>query len=178
MPAEDFLRTATRECPRLKKLADDALAQMPAEGYFARAADVDNSIGIIVKHVGGNLRSRWTDFLTTDGEKPDRNRDGEFELGEGETRETILATWEAGWAALLGALAALGPGDMERTVTIRGEPFSVQQAITRSLSHTAYHVGQIVFLAKHFTGEEWKSLSIPLRKSDAFNAAPKKYLGT
>jgi hypothetical protein len=117
-----------------------------------------------VKHIGGNLRSRWTDFLTTDGEKPDRNRDGEFELAAGQTRAHVMAWWHGGWDALFGTLEALTPDDLLKRVTIRGEPHTVLQAINRSLAHAAYHVGQIVFLAKHLRSADWKTLSIPRKR--------------
>jgi hypothetical protein len=117
-----------------------------------------------MKHVAGNMRSRWTDFLTSDGEKPDRNRDGEFESEVRDTRETILAAWEHAWKLTIDTVAALGPDDLERTVRIRGEGHSVVQAINRQLSHYAAHVGQIVLLAKHYAGARWQTLTIPKRK--------------
>jgi len=126
---------------------------------------------VIVRHVAGNQRSRWRDFLTTDGEKADRNRDGEFEAPPVETRAALLAEWEEGWAILFSAVEPLGADDLERVVTIRGEPHSVLQAIQRQLAHYAQHVGQIVFLAKHWAGAEWKSLSIPRGKSKEFEVA-------
>ena len=120
-----------------------------------------NSLALIVKHVGGNLRSRFTEFLTADGEKPDRNRDGEFEMGARASRAEIMAWWESGWSAALGSIDALTPEDLGRSVSIRGEAFLVVEALNRSVTHTAYHVGQIVLLAKHLAGAGWKSLSIP-----------------
>lgn len=176
MPPEHYLSLATREFERLKQLADKAISQLPAECFFAAPHETDNSIGIIVKHMGGNSLSRWTDFLTTDGEKPDRRRDTEFLILPGDTRETLLARWEAGWAALFTALRPLGATDLDRLITIRGEPLTVLQAISRQLTHYAYHVGQIVYLAKHFAGARWKSLSIPIGQSAQFNQTPAKYL--
>jgi hypothetical protein len=125
-----------------------------------------NSIAVIMKHVAGNLTSRWSDFLTTDGEKPDRNRDGEFELAQA-SREEIMTDWERGWAVLFAALAALGPGDLLRDVYIRGERHSVIQALDRQLTHHSYHVGQIVFLAKHLRSAPWQTLSLPKKRGTA-----------
>jgi hypothetical protein len=177
MPAEDFLSLARREFERMKQLADRAIAQLPADRFFAALAEGDNSVAVMMKHVGGNLLSRWTDFLAMDGEKPGRRRDEEFAILPGDTRENLLAGWEQGWAALFGALQPLAETDLDRIVTIRGEPLTVRQAITRQLTHYSYHVGQIVFLAKHHCGEDWKSLSIPRDKSVEFNRVPEKYLG-
>src|SRR6185369_16824417 len=129
-----------------------------------------NSIGLIVKHMAGNMRSRWRDFLTTDGEKPDRNRDSEF-VDPPATREQLRALWDAGWKYLFTALEPLTEADLGRTVTIRGEAHSVMQAVNRQLAHYPYHCGQIVMLAKHFRGEKWKSLSVPKNKSGEFNRA-------
>jgi hypothetical protein len=124
-----------------------------------------NSIAVIVKHLAGNLRSRFTDFLTSDGEKPDRDRDAEFDMPERVSREVLVGWWEDAWAIAMASLESLTPDDLERTVTIRGEPFLVLEAVNRLASHAAYHVGQIVLLAKHFAGPEWKSLSIPKGQS-------------
>jgi hypothetical protein len=176
MSAETYLPLALREFARLRQLADRALAQLPADAFFAAPAPGDNSIAQILKHVGGNLLSRWTDFLITDGEKPGRDRDTEFVILPADTRDQLLARWTAGWAALFSALTPLQPSDLDRTVTIRGEPLTVLQAINRQLIHYAYHVGQIVYLAKHFAGASWQSLSIPLGQSARFNQAPAKYL--
>ena len=128
-----------------------------------------NSIAIIVRHLAGNMKSRWTDFLTSDGEKPDRNRDSEFEVTP-TTRAELIALWESSWKIVFDALAALTEEDLGRTIHIRGEAHSVMQAINRQLTHYAYHVGQIVYLAKHFAGPEWKSLTVPRNKSSEFNA--------
>jgi len=151
-----------------KRLAERAMAQVSDEQLFTPIDTEANSIAIIVKHMAGNMRSRWTDFLSTDGEKPDRNRDSEFEDPPA-TRAAVLASWEAGWSCLFSALHALTDDDLTRTVAIRGEPHSVMQAINRQLAHYPHHVGQIVLLAKHFAGGKWQSLSIPRRASADFN---------
>jgi hypothetical protein len=152
-----------------KKLGDRAMAQVSDEGLNAVLDAESNSIAIIVKHLAGNMRSRWTGFLTSDGEKPDRDRDSEFETPP-KSREELLAMWEAGWQLAFDALAPLTDADLSRTIYIRGEAHSVTQAIHRQLAHYAYHVGQIVFLAKHFAGPDWNALTIPRRKSAEFNA--------
>jgi len=151
-----------------KKLAERAMAQCPGAGLFATLDGESNSIAIIVKHMSGNMRSRWTDFLTSDGEKPDRNRDTEFEAPP-TTRTELLEMWERGWKPLFGALEPLGDADLTRTITIRTEPHSVMQAINRQVAHYSYHVGQIVYLARHFAGDKWQSLTIPKQKSAEFN---------
>src|SRR5437868_6396993 len=151
-----------------KKMAERAMEQVTDEQLFATLDEEMNSIAIIVKHMTGNMRSRWTDFLTTDGEKPDRNRDSEF-VDPPATREALMAEWEDGWARLFAALEPLTDADLERTVTIRGEAHSVMQAINRQLAHYPHHVGQIVLLAKHFACDHWQSLSVPRNKSADFN---------
>jgi hypothetical protein len=151
-----------------KNLAERAMAQVTDEQLLAVLDSEANSIAVIVKHMTGNMQSRWPDFLTTDGEKPGRDRDAEFE-DPPSTRAALLAVWEAGWQCLFTALEPLSDEDMQRTVTIRGEPHSVMQTINRQLGHYAYHCGQIVFLAKHFRSSEWKSLSVPRGKSAEFN---------
>jgi len=153
-----------------KKLAERAIEQCPEEGLFVALDAESNSIANIVKHISGNMRSRWTDFLTTDGEKPDRNRDSEFEEPP-KTRAELLAMWEQGWKYLLDALTPLSDADLTRTVTIRTEPHSVMQAINRQMAHYSYHVGQIAFLAKHFAAQsgKWTALTVPRRKSVEFN---------
>jgi hypothetical protein len=150
-----------------KALAEKAMAQVTDEQLVAVLDEEMNSIAQIVKHMDGNMRSRWTDFLTSDGEKPDRNRESEF-VEPPSTREALLAVWESGWACVFRALEPLSEPDLQRTVTIRGEPHSVMQAINRQIAHYAYHCGQIVLLAKHFKGAEWQSLTIPRGKSDEF----------
>jgi hypothetical protein len=151
-----------------KKLGERAMDQVADEHLFAALDDEANSIAIIVKHVTGNMRSRWTEFLTTDGEKPNRNRDGEF-VDPPATREALLHDWEDGWARVFETLESLTEADLARTVTIRGEPHSVMQAINRQLAHYPHHVGQIVLLAKHFACDRWQSLSVPRNKSAEFN---------
>jgi hypothetical protein len=167
--AEDFLRESAAAFENYKKLAEKAFGQVSDEEFF-RAIDVEaNSIAALAKHLGGNLRSRWTDFLTTDGEKPDRNRDSEFVTG-GDARQSLMQFWEEGWRALFAALESLRAEDLSRTVKIRGEDYTVVKATNRALAHAAYHIGQIVLLAKHFRSREWQSLSIPKNRSADFNA--------
>jgi|SRR5215471_6243791 len=152
-----------------KVLAEKAMAQVPNDAAFAVMLDENsNSIAIVVQHIAGNLRSRYRDFLTTDGEKPDRNRDGEFEVHEPVTRERVLKLWDEGWAVALASLDALTAEDLEKTITIRGESFIVVEALNRSVTHTAYHVGQIVYLARHLASTNWTSISIPKGKSADF----------
>jgi hypothetical protein len=151
-----------------KKLAEGAMAQVTDEQLFANLDSEANSIAILVKHMAGNMRSRWTDFLNSDGEKPDRNRDTEFEEPPA-TREGLMALWQAGWDCLFGALEPLSDADLGRVVMIRGEAHSVMQAINRQLAHYSHHVGQIVLLAKHFQHAQWRSLSVPRGKSGEFN---------
>jgi len=151
-----------------KKLAEGAMEQVTDDQLFATLDEEMNSIAIIVKHMAGNMRSRWTDFLTSDGEKPNRNRDSEF-VEPPNTRAALMQIWNEGWQRVFDALEPLSDSDLEREVTIRGEPHSVMQAINRQLGHYAYHSGQIVFLAKHFKASDWKSLSVPRNKSADFN---------
>lgn len=155
----------------LKDQAERALAQADDGAFFATLDAGSNSLAVLVAHMAGNARSRWTDFLTADGEKPDRNRDAEFELEPGVSREELMRRWEAGWGALFAALEPLTAADLDRTVTIRGEPHSVMQAVLRQVRHYAYHVGQIVQLAKHYRGAEWETLSIPRGQSRQFDRA-------
>jgi len=175
MPHETYLHLAIREFKRTKTLADGAIAQVTPEQFFAVLSEGDNNIAVIVKHVGGNLLSRWTDFLTTDGEKPGRDRDSEFEITTTDTQPALMQQWEAGWSALFSALEPLTDADLTRTIKIRGEDHSVLQAINRQLTHYSYHVGQIVFLAKHHAGNSWRTLSVARGKSAQFNTAPKSY---
>jgi hypothetical protein len=151
-----------------KKLAERAMEQVTDEQLFATLDEEANSIAIVVKHMAGNMRSRWTDFLTADGEKPDRNRDSEFVDPPG-TREALMALWEDGWARVFRAIEPLSETDLGRTVTIRGEAHSVMQAINRQVAHYAHHAGQIVLLAKHLAHDRWNSLSIPRNRSAEFN---------
>jgi hypothetical protein len=150
-----------------KKLAEGAMEQVNDAELFQALDEEMNSIAIVVKHLAGNMRSRWTDFLTSDGEKPDRNRDGEF-MAPPSTRQDLMRLWNEGWAAVFGALEPLSDSELARKVTIRGEPHSVMQAINRQIAHYAYHCGQIVFLAKHFKGGRWKSLTVPRNRSAEF----------
>lgn len=151
-----------------KKLGEGAIAQVADEQLTATLDPEMNSIALIVKHMAGNMRSRWVNFLTSDGEKPDRNRDGEFEDAPN-SRESVMKLWEQGWGYVFAALEPLSDADLTREVTIRGEPHSVMQAINRQIAHYSYHVGQIVFLAKHLQAEKWKSLSVPRKGSAEFN---------
>ena len=151
-----------------KNLAEKAMAQVTDEELVAVLDGEMNSIAIIVKHMAGNMRSRWTDFLTSDGEKPDRNRDAEF-VDPPLTRQALLALWEEGWQCIFRALEPLSDQDLERTVTIRGEAHSVMQTINRQVAHYSYHCGQIVMLAKHLQADNWKSLSVPRGQSAQFN---------
>jgi len=166
-----YLDDCILELKKLKKQAERAVAQVKDEHFFATLDSESNSIALIMKHMAGNMRSRWTDFLTTDGEKPNRNRDSEFEQEPEDTREKILAVWENGWALTLATISALKPEDLGRTVMIRKEPHSVLQAIHRQLTHYSAHVGQIVLLAKHYAGANWKTLSVPRRKSKDFDVS-------
>jgi uncharacterized damage-inducible protein DinB len=153
-----------------KQLAERAMEQVTDEQLVAVLDGEMNSIAVVAKHMAGNMRSRFTDFLTSDGEKPDRDRDSEFEAPPA-TREELMRRWNEGWDRVFGALAPLSDADLTRGVTIRGEPHSVMQAVNRQIAHYAYHSGQIVMLAKHFQGGNWKSLSVPRGKSHAFNKA-------
>ena len=169
MAIDDFRTAYVRDIARTyrnyKTLGERAIAQV-SDGDLHTLVDAGaNSIAIVVKHLAGNLRSRFTDFLTTDGEKPTRHRDGEFEMPDRMSRDEMLQAWESSWAVALAAIDGLTPEDLDRTVYIRGEEFLVVEALNRLAAHAAYHVGQIVFLAKHFAGPDWKSLSIPRNRS-------------
>lgn len=152
-----------------KKLAERAMEQVDDGEFFAAIDEEANSIAVIVKHIAGNLRSRWSDFLTSDGEKPDRYRDAEFEIIE-DTRESLMLAWDKGWAILFDAIEPLSEADLETKILIRSEPHTIVEAVNRQLTHYSYHVGQIVLLAKHFRSSEWRSLSVPKNRSAAFNA--------
>ncbi len=169
MQGRHYLDDALRELRRLKRQAEKALAQVGDDDFFRTLDPESNSLAILVKHLAGNQRSRWMDFLTSDGEKPDRNRDSEFVIEPGDTRGALMERWERGWKYLFDALEPLGEDDLMRTVAIRGEPHTIIQAVNRQLSHYAAHVGQIVFLAKHVAGSNWKTLSVPRGQSQAFN---------
>lgn len=164
MVARAYLEDVLAQFEKLKKLAEDAIAQVPDSELFVAIDPESNSLAVIMKHMAGNLRSRFAEFLTTDGEKPDRNRDGEFEVRQSD-RTAVLADWESGWRCLFATLRSLGEDDLLRDVFIRGERHSVIQALDRQMTHHAYHVGQIVFLAKHLRSTEWRTLSIPRRRT-------------
>ena len=165
-----LLRDLVKMFRMYKTLGEQAMAQVPDDAAFGAMLDPDsNSIAVVVQHIAGNLRSRYRDFLTTDGEKPDRNRDGEFEVHGSVMRIAVFNMWDAGWAVALASLDALTPDDLDKTITIRGEAFLVIEALNRSITHTAYHVGQIVYLARHFAAPNWTSLSIPKGKSADFS---------
>lgn len=153
----------------LKELADGALSQVSDGEVFHQLDPESNSLAILLQHMGGNLRSRWTDFLISDGEKPDRNRDGEFIVRPGASRGDVVQVWETGWRCAFDALDALRPEDLDRSVRVRGEVHTVPEAIHRQLAHAAYHVGQIVYLAKHYRSLDWRTLSIARGQSEAFN---------
>jgi uncharacterized damage-inducible protein DinB len=174
--ATAYLEGVVVELQRLEKLAQRALRQVDDEAFFAELGQEENSLAIMVKHMAGNMRSRWRDFLTADGEKPDRHRDREFVLEDGDTREELMRRWGESWGLLFAAIEPLEGSQLLASVTIRGEAHTVLQAIQRQLSHYAYHVGQIVVLARHWVGTSWESLSIPRGGSVAFNQAPNGYL--
>ena len=173
-PADLFVQDIRIQARKLKELADKAIAQVRDEDLSVVLDPESNSIAIIVQHLAGNLRSRWTDFLTSDGEKPDRDRDAEFEAHDGSARAALLAAWDDGWGCLFSTLDGLTAEDLGKTITIRSEPHSVVQAVNRGLTHAAYHVGQIVLLAKHFASADWKTLSIPRRQSRQFTEAMRR----
>jgi len=176
--AAHYLEEARRQMRGHKRLAEGAMAQLKDEELFITLDPESNSIAVLVKHMAGNMRSRFTDFLTTDGEKPDRYRDQEFELDPATTRADLMRWWEDGWARVFAAIESLKPEDVMRTVTIRGEPHTVLQAVNRQIAHYAQHTGQIVFLAKHLRSNQWKTLSIPRGKSENYKtAAPKSNRG-
>jgi Protein of unknown function (DUF1572) len=169
-PASLYLKDVVDQFHKLKGLGDKALAQVRDEDLFVTLDPESNSLAILIQHMAGNLLSRWTDFLNSDGEKPNRDRDSEFELVS-TTRAELLDRWEEGWRCLFQAVAALSEEDLAMTVLIRAEPHSVIKAINRQLTHYGYHVGQMVFLAKHFASDHWQTLSVPRGGSAAFNAA-------
>lgn len=166
---ENYLSDAIASFRNYKKLAEKAMEQVSDEEFFRLIDAESNSIAIIAKHIAGNLKSRWTDFLTSDGEKDFRDRDSEF-VSENETRESLMKFWEEGWQTLFDALEPLTAKDFEKTITIRNQPHTICEAINRQLTHYSYHIGQITFLAKHFRSAEWQTLSVPKNKSLEFNA--------
>jgi hypothetical protein len=159
-----YLEDVKLQFTKLKTLAEDAVAQVSDDELLRTIDSESNSLAVIMKHVSGNLRSRFTDFLTTDGEKPDRNRDGEFEIPGTPTRNAIMEDWNRGWTILFATLETLTEDDVLLEITVRGEPATVIQALDRQMTHHAYHVGQIVFLAKHLRSSQWKNLSIPKKR--------------
>ena len=164
----DFLAECTALFRKQKTLAERAMAQVSDSSLLAVLDKEANSIALIVRHLHGNMRSRWTDFLASDGEKPDRSRDSEFEMPAAATREDVMRWWEDGWGYLFAALSTLTFAELHKTVTIRGQPLSVMSAILRQLDHYGQHVGQIVLLAKHARGADWQSLSIPRGRSEEY----------
>jgi hypothetical protein len=165
---DNYKADAIQSFRNYKRMAERAMEQVSDDEFFQTIDAESNSIAIIVKHIAGNLHSRWRDFLTTDGEKPDRNRDTEFEM-IGDTRGELMQFWESGWQTLFDNIEPLTPEGFSTTIMIRGEPHTVVEAINRQLTHYSYHVGQIVFLAKHLRSSDWKTLSVPRNKSAEFN---------
>lgn len=165
---ENYRADAIQSFRNYKKMAERAMEQVSNEEFFALIDAESNSIAVIVKHIAGNLHSRWRDFLTSDGEKADRHRDTEFEM-IGDTRENLMKFWETGWQTLFDNVEPLSVEDFSRTVPIRGEPHTIAEALNRQMTHYAYHVGQIVLLAKHFKSADWKTLSVPKNRSAEFN---------
>ena len=167
---QNYHEDAVKAMRAYKKLAEKAIAQLKDEEFFVTLDEEANSVAVVMKHMAGNMISRWTDFLTSDGEKPDRNRDMEFVIDATTTKDDVLAYWERGWKCVIDAIEPLTPEDFEKTVLIRGEKHTIVQAINRQLMHYAYHIGQIVFLAKQIRSGGWRCLSIPLGGSAAHNA--------
>ena len=165
-----YLKDVVRQYKMYKGYVDKALPRVPDADLHTAIDENSNSIAVIIKHVSGNLRSRFRDFLTADGEKPDRNRDTEFEMPDRASRDELVKWWDEAFAILFGSIEALQPEDLGRTITIRGEGYLVIEALNRSIAHTASHVGQIVYLARHFAGDSWTSLTIPKGASAAFAA--------
>jgi hypothetical protein len=172
-----YLEDVTKRFREAKTGCERALAQLPFERWSVRLDPESNSLVTLMLHMSGNLLSRFTDFLTTDGEKPDRDRDAEFEDPATLDERELRARWERGWTCLFDALAGLTDADLERTVTIRAQPHRVVEALNRQLAHHALHAGQIIFLAKHLAGDQWRTLTIPRRASAAFNEAMQKKHG-
>lgn len=162
---QNYLDDSRKAMRAYKKLAEKALDQMKDDEYFVQLDEESNSVAVVMKHMAGNMFSRWTDFLTSDGEKPNRNRDYEFVILPETTKDEVQDYWERGWQCVFDALDPLQIEDLEKKVYIRGEEHTVVQAINRQLMHYAYHIGQIVFLAKHFRATGWNSLSIPRNRS-------------
>lgn len=173
MTGDAYLADIIAQFDGYRRRAEKALAQVSDDAFFLELDPGANSLAILVKHVGGNLRSRWRDVLTSDGEKPDRHRDGEFAITAEDTRVSLMARWHEGFAILESSLTSLKADDLSRTITIRSEPHTLYKALHRSLTHTAEHVGQIIMLAKHLAGAQWQTLSIARGQSEAFNRAMK-----
>jgi Protein of unknown function (DUF1572) len=171
MGPTEVLESCVFELRKMKRRADRALDQVSPEDLFRKLDPDSNSLAEIMKHVGGNLRSRWTDFLNSDGEKAQRNRDAEFVATQSDTPESLRQNWESGWACLFESLARLTPEQMDRSVRIREEAHSVIEAIHRTMTHTANHVGQIIYMAKHFAGPRWQTLTVPRGRSEQYTAA-------
>ena len=172
MIEQTYLKDTLLQLRKLKTQGDRAISQIGDDQFFATLDPESNSIAIIMKHLAGNMRSRWADFLLSDGEKPTRDRDSEFEIvQDDDTREKITRAWEEGWSLVFQAISPLQAGDLEKIVTIRGEPHAVVEAINRQMTHYAAHVGQIVLLAKHYAGAKWETLSIPRGKSREFDVS-------
>ncbi len=169
--AATYLDEIRRQLRGHKRMAESAIAQLDDKSFFATIDPEANSIAVLVKHIAGNASSRFTDFLTSDGEKPDRFRDREFEISTTTSRGEVMRWWEEGWSVIFATLDALKPEDVTRNITIRQEPHTVLQALNRALAHYAQHIGQIVFLAKHLRSSEWKTLSIPRGKSEEYKTA-------
>ena len=167
---QNYLDDAISALKAYKKLAEKAIAQLKDEEFFVAIDEEANSVAVVMKHMAGNMFSRWTDFLTSDGEKPNRNRDMEFVIEPQTTKDEVLAYWERGWRCVFDALEPLRLEDFEKKVMIRGEEHTIVQAINRQLMHYSYHIGQIVYLAKHFRSTAWKSLTIPRNRSAEFNS--------
>jgi len=172
--ASHYLEEIQRQLRGHKRMAEAAIAQLQDDELFTIIDPEANSVALLIKHIAGNARSRFTDFLATDGEKPHRFRDQEFEVSATTTRAEVMRWWEEGWSIVFSTLDSLTPEDVSRTVTIRGEPHTVVQALNRALGHYAQHIGQIVFLAKHLRSKQWKTLSIPRGKSEDFKVGKSK----
>ena len=172
--AADYLEEIKREFRGHKRMGEAAMAQLEDKDFFVMIDPESNSVATLVKHIAGNARSRFTDFLTSDGEKPNRFRDQEFEVSATTTREDVLRWWERGWSQVFSALDSLTPDDVQRVMTIRQEPHTAMQALNRALGHYAQHIGQIVFLAKHLRSAQWQTLSIPRGKSEEYKVASPK----
>jgi uncharacterized damage-inducible protein DinB len=177
MISAHYLADVIRRFREMKTMADRALSQVPESLWLRRLDPGTNSIATLMRHMSGNMNSRWADFLTSDGEKPGRDRDREFEDPNEADLAELRSAWEGGWACLFRAVESLRPEDLERTITIRSQPHTVLEAIQRQLAHYSYHVGQMVFLAKHFAGEEWNTLSVARGESQAFNTAMQRLYG-